>query len=204
MKRRLDPLEMFIISSIVAILVMIAIPAFMKYMRLAKTAEAIDTIDKIYKGAALYYTTPRVSYTGVDLPCQFPTNQGPTPTVATCCQEFGGPDADGDGRCDFDPHLWSEPTWSSLNFRIARDSAYEYYPPGSKREGVADGQHYFVYTFDAAGVLTEAQFTASAFGDLDCDGVQSTFQRMAFGDARYKDDCSVMGSAAFYVAKETE
>ena len=40
-------------------------------------------------------------------------------------------------------------------------------------------EHYFVYSFDASGTLDNAGFTATANADLDCDSVQSTFQRMA-------------------------
>ena len=66
-------------------------------------------------------------------------------------------------------------------------------------------EHYFVYSFDASGVLSEAGFTVTSNADLDRDGVQSTFQRMGFGDPQANNaECSLRGSAAFYVEKETE
>lgn len=181
-------IELMIVVAILAILAVVAVPAFIKYMRRAKTTEAIDEIDKIYKGAALYYTTPHVNSTGTKLDCQFPTNQGLTPVNGTCCSTsgLGGPDANNDDRCDSSPNTWNTDTWSALNFQIS-------------------DEHYFVYGFDASGTLSTAGFTATANGDLDCDTVMSTFQRMAFGDPQAnKAECSLRGSAAFYVEKETE
>ena len=65
--------------------------------------------------------------------------------------------------------------------------------------------HYFKYAVDSDGVLGDAKFTASAYADLDCDGVYSTFQRIGFGDPEAtRAECSVQGSAAFYVEQETE
>ena len=165
----------------------VAIPAFIKYTRRAKTTEAIDGLDKIYKGAAIYYSTPKVDQTGSLLPCQFPADQGVTPVQGTCCAALGGPDNDGDNRCDVNTSLWDTPTWSALYFQMT-------------------DQNRFVYAFDSNGKTgPDAQFTASAYGDLDCDGVMSTFQRMGFGDpSATMGNCSLQGSAAFYVEQETE
>ena len=69
-------IELMIVVAILAILAVVAVPAFIKYMRRAKTTEAIDEIDKIYKGAAVYYTTPKINQAGAKLPCQFPVSQG--------------------------------------------------------------------------------------------------------------------------------
>jgi hypothetical protein len=55
--------------------------------------------------------------------------------------------------------VWSDHTWSALSFQI-------------------NDEHYFVYSFDSSGTLTAANFTATANGDLDCDGTFSTFQRI--------------------------
>lgn len=181
-------IELMIVVAILAILAVVAVPAFIKYMRRAKTTEAIDQMDKIYKGAAVYYTTPKVDKAGSKLPCQFPTNQGVTPVEGSCCSTtgLGGPDANADDRCDSDPDIWTTDTWSAMNFQIT-------------------DEHYFVYSFDASGVLSEAGFTVTSNADLDCDGVQSTFQRMGFGDPQANNaECSLRGSAAFYVEKETE
>ncbi|MGM0576829.1 MAG: type IV pilin protein [Myxococcota bacterium] len=181
-------IELMIVVAILAILAVVAVPAFIKYMRRAKTTEAIDQLDKIYKGAALYYTTPHVNAAGEKLPCQFPQDVAATPTEGTCCSTggLGGNDTNNDDRCDPDPDVWTQDTWSALSFQM-------------------NDEHYFVYAFDASGTLGDAGFTATANGDLDCDAVQSTFQRMGFGDPQANNaECSLHGSAAFYVEKETE
>ena len=66
-------------------------------------------------------------------------------------------------------------------------------------------RHYFAYEFDSSGTLSDARMTATAYGDLDCDGVWSTFQKLAFGDPQAtRSECSIRGAAAFYVENETE
>ena len=182
------PSDVATYMSVTSIGAAVAIPAFIKYVRRAKTTEAIDQMDRIYKAAAIYYTTPHVNSRGEKLPCQFPATQLATPRAGTCCSSNGlsGPDKDGNDRCDPDPSYWNTPTWSALNFQIP-------------------DEHYFVYSFESSGVLADAGFTITANADLDCDGVQSTFQRMGFGDPEANmAECSLRGSAAFYVEKETE
>jgi len=187
-KKGFTLIELMIVVAILAILAVVAVPAFIKYMRRAKTTEAIDELDKIYKGAAVYYTTPKITQAGVKLPCQFPASQGVTPIEGTCCSAQGGPDKDADDRCDGDPTAWNDTNgvWSSLSFQM-------------------NDQHYFVYSFSSQGTLGTARFTASAYADLDCDTIQSTFQRLGFGDpAATNAECALQGSAAFYVENETE
>ena len=164
----------------------VAVPAFIKYMRRAKTVEAIDALDKIYKASAVYFTTPRVeAKTGAKLPCQFPPSQSLTPDVRgkTCC---GGPnDKDGDDRCDVAPERWQTPTWEALGFQM-------------------NEPHYFGYEYESSGVGPKARFTASAYADLDCDGVLSTFQRYGYADEDEDGFCTMKGSSAFYKNQETE
>lgn len=172
---------LFVASGVIAVLAAVAVPAFLKYQRRAKTTEAVDQLDRIYKGAAMYYGTPHVNHLGRKLPCQFPASAKPTPWF-TCCRA-GGND---DGRCGGSPDAWATATWSALDFEIRQP-------------------HYFVYAFDSSGTNGAAAFTATANADLDCDGIQSTFQRMAFADPRSSPaECSMSGNATFYVDKETE
>ena len=181
-------IELMIVVAILAILAVVAVPAFIKYMRRAKTTEAIDELDKVYKGAAFYYTKPYVNSAGVKLPCQFPADQGVTPINASCCSTniSSGADQDLDDRCDANPEIWTTATWAALTFQI-------------------NDQHYFVYEFDASGSLDEAQMTASAYGNLDCDDTVSTFQRIGWGDPQANmAECAMYGSAAFFVDNETE
>lgn len=178
--------ELMVVVAILGILAVIAVPAFVKYMRRAKTTEAIDQLDKIYKGASFYYTAPHVDATGKRIMCQFPAAQGVTPSTS-CCKALGGVDVDEDGRCDSNSAAWNSKTWSALTFQVT-------------------DQVYFVYSWDTNGaVLNTAKGTANAHGDLDCDGTQSTFQRIINGDpqAQY-GECASVGASAFFVDNETE
>ena len=184
-KKGFTLIELMIVVAILGILAVVAVPAFIKYMRRAKTTEAIDQLDKIYKGAAFYYTAPKVAKTGSKLPCQFPSDQGVTPGAATCCSS-GSADVDKDERCDSDPDAWTTVTWAALSFQM-------------------NDQHFFCYAYDQEGTLTNAIMTASAHADLDCDSTQSTFQRLGYGDPQAtRSECAMRGSAAFYVENETE
>jgi hypothetical protein len=184
MRRAMSP----ILATLGNPLSVVGVPAFIKYRRRAKTTEAIDMMDKIYQGAAAYYATPHFDAFGARLPCQFPASYRVTPIEGTCCSTSGwpGPDRDGNDKCDANPSAWESETWSALNFKI-------------------EGEHYFTYSFESSGTLVDAGFTITAHADLDCDGLQSTFQRMGFGDPQANiRECALRGSAAFYVEKETE
>ncbi len=178
-------IELMIVVAIIAILAVVAVPQFTKYMRSAKAAEANEMIDLIKKGSAAYYTTPRTAKdTGVKVYCQFPAKVGTTPTGASCCDIQN--DADNDERCDSKPGNWNSASWSALKFAIT-------------------DQHYFQYSYDSSGTLKDAKYTATANGDLDCDGQMSTFQLVGNGDpAATAAECDQVGSAAIYRDNETE
>ncbi len=76
------------------------------------------------------------------------------------------------GRCDVDaPGAWDQPTWRALDFQPA--------PPGTP--------HCFAFSFDSTLSPARATFRAQAHGDLDGDGVPSTFEvtgQYAEGDPR--------------------
>ena len=149
------------------------------------THEAIDRLDMIYRASAHYYTAPRVAAgTGLKIECQFPVNQPMTPDVrnTACCG--GTKDRDNDNRCDVDTSQWTSPTWSALNFQM-------------------NDQHYYGYTYESSGTDANARFTVSAYGDLDCDGVLSTFQRFGFADSSSNGECA-LGKSTFYKNKELE
>lgn len=169
------------VSSILAV---VAIPAFIKYMRRAKTAEAIDELDKLYKAVAMYVSTPRVDSQGNLIPCDKSIPEAPLTPATTCCQSLGGPDKDGDDRCDPDPGGWQNEAWTALHFEITEP-------------------HYFVYSVAPSDYDGAPGFVITAHGDLDCDGIQSTFQR--FGKITVEDgECSVNSAAALYTENETE
>jgi hypothetical protein len=141
--------------------------------------EMADFLQMIVDGAIAYYEAQPADA------CRFPEMQGITPMELTCCNALGGPDADKDWFCDPDAEIWSQPTWAHLDFMIPRS-------------------HAFVYSFDAAGTGASARFTASAFGDIDCDGTQSTFQRLGFGLGTGATGCDAEAQDGYYIERETE
>jgi hypothetical protein len=65
------------------------------------------------------------------------------------------------GRCEVDgPDAWNHPTWRALDFRPAA--------PGTP--------HCFAFSFDSSLSPSRATFRAQAHGDLDGDGIPSTFE----------------------------
>lgn len=121
--------------------------AFRQYVSAAQTVEAGINLQAITRGATSYYESEHVSAAGQFLPFQFPASVGLTPATIPCGE-----------RAAPNPADWEQPTWQDLYFSL-RDP------------------HYFSYQFDSAGEGADATFTASAFGDLDCDGQLSTFVR---------------------------
>ena len=121
-----------------------------KQARKAKTSEASQMLKRMSDGARAYYMETHVPGT-VDsldfapLDKQFPDSAGPTPPLGECCKE-------GREKCLPNSAGWDEPGWLALNF------------------GVFD-PHYYSYQF----VRNGDEFTAFAFGDLDCDMEYSTF-----------------------------
>ena len=163
----------------------VAVPSFIKYMRRIKTAEANVQLDMLVKSAGVYFSTPQVEpTTGVKRGCEFPKSQPLTPAPVNgkhpCCSPSAH-DADGDERCDGNADLWNTPTWSALNMKLS-------------------SPHYFMYEFESNEKTGQnAQFTARAYADLDCDGVFSTFERVGYG----ANGCA-LGQTTNYVENETE
>jgi hypothetical protein len=65
------------------------------------------------------------------------------------------------GRCEADaPGVWDQPTWAALEFSPA--------PPGTP--------HCYAFGFDSSLSPARSVFRADAHGDLDGDGIVSTFE----------------------------
>ncbi len=75
--------------------------------------------------------------------------------------------------------MWTHPTWTALNFSVDDAHAYSY-----QFEVNPDGQ----------------SFTARALGDLDCDGVYSTFETVVAVDK----DGEFQGTGEIQIANEFE
>jgi prepilin-type N-terminal cleavage/methylation domain-containing protein len=165
--------ELMIVVAIIGILAAIAIPAFSRYVKKARTVEASGHINKLWSGSVAYYETDHASSAGVLQSKQFPTAD--TVLEAACCGQAGD-------KCPGSPTKYDGATWVALNFNIP-------------------DPHNFRPAYASAGTGTSATFTGSAYGDLDCDLILSTFRRFGSISATSGD---VQASGAAFLANEIE
>ena len=169
-------IELMIVVAIIGILAAVAIPAFMKYIRRSKTSEATMNLRKIFDSSVSYYNEEHAGRAGEITPRMFPSTVASTP-------------ADADNACDgansrkITPTsvMFADATWQALNFSV-------------------DDPFYFQYEYTSEGSGVTSQFTASAYGNLDCDAVSSTFERVGTVD----DQNNVNGGAGLFQANELE
>jgi hypothetical protein len=153
----------------------------MEEQRLAmepKLAEAREQLKKMWDGARAYYMDRQSP--GDSLappPAQFPSvSVGPTPPLGDCCAQGG--------QCQPMAQPWEDNAWTALQFAV-------------------DEPHYFSYTYASADPLTE--FTVRANGDLDCDGVYSTFEILGIVNPDHPDfDGGPLGREAIARVRELE
>lgn len=177
-----------------------------KYVSRSKTSEARVQLAKLFDSASAYFNEEHVERGAVQVigaggsiselaPHRCPNDgkaggsSGIVPPLSVDCSKGPG------GRCvpgqgpqtepgHYDASLWSDSdVWNGLNFQ-------------------QDQPHYFHYQFrwnnDPKG-FGACQFTAQAFGDLDGDGVFSTYERAGAADQN-----GVNGAAGLYIDKEVE
>lgn len=131
----------------VGMLAAIAIPSYVKYIAKSKATEARMLLRKMYDGARIYYLDPPADTNGA-VASKFPSpSVGPTPPPGTCCAQGG--------KCAPDAALWDHPTWRKLAFSV-------------------DDSHHYSYEYEVIDETSE--IVVRAYGDLDCDGVLSTFE----------------------------
>jgi len=171
-------IELMIVVAIIGILAAVAIPAFMKYIRRSKTVEATMNVRKLFDSSVSYFEGEHADKGGNTIAKQFPgapaKNPSPGAPETTCCGQTGD-------KCAPNATNFSDPTWSALNFSV-------------------DDPFYFGYQYNSAGTETGANFQAYAFGDLDCDKIDSTYER----SGSVMSDRSVSGGSGLFSKNEIE
>jgi type IV pilus assembly protein PilA len=168
-------IELMIVVAIIGILAAVAIPAFMKYIRRSKTVEASMNIRKLYDSSVAYFETEHADISQKILAKQFPATAPVNPVKGGCCGQPGD-------KCDPSGATalsWKTPSWSSLNFSV-------------------DDPFYFGYQYISKGTETSANFQAYAYGDLDCDSINSTYMR----SGSVLSDRSVSGGSGLFTKNE--
>jgi len=177
-------IELMIVVAIIGILAAVAIPAFMKYIRRSKTAEATMNIRKIFDSSVSYYNEEHASQTGAITSRQFPQGDGPTPTGDGVAHPACGGAGASSVKIAPTATTFSSATWQALNFSV-------------------DDPFYYQYVYQSTGsgsTGTASKFTARARGNLDCDTVMSTFERVGTIDGSN----NVNGGAGLYQVDELE
>ena len=123
-------------------------------VRRSRTSEATSNVASLFRGAVAYYE-PDHHWGGK--PKQFPASVGPTPRLEAVTAARGKRIVEPAGG-------WDDPSWQALSFAMGEP-------------------HHYAYQFISSGIATQSEFTARALGDLDGDGIFSTFERQSSADA---------------------
>ena len=160
--RRFAAVELAVAFAVVGSLLAIAIPTFVREVHASRLVEPVDGLKRLGASAAAYgqaHTADGAS-PGSRALAAFPPSAPMTPAVPPR------------GHCEVDSAgAWDSPTWIALGFRPA--------PAGTP--------HCFAFAFDSVLTPTKSTFRAHAHGDLDGDGLASTFEvtgRYVEGDPR--------------------
>lgn len=184
-----QPKEFNLTRTVILCTLLVAVGASLAYgvpalLHRRHAVEAIDMLGKMARAASVYYVKPRGDAQGERMLCQFPRGEIRTTLARSCCDPAVAL-ADSN-LCDPAKIEWNRTLWNSLRFEIA-------------------DPHAFVYEYKASGVLGEARFEVSAYGDLDCDGVYSTFRFVGVGDPDSRQqDCVLRTTPVFTVINEGE
>jgi type II secretory pathway pseudopilin PulG len=159
--RRFALVELAIAFALFGSLLAIAVPTFVREVHASRLVEPVEGLERLGASAVAYAREHTAAPAdGAQAARAFPPSAPMTPSVPPR------------GRCEVDPQgAWDGPTWSALAFQPV--------PSGSP--------HCFAFAFDSTSSPAKATFRAHAHGDLDGDGIPSTFEvtgRYVEGDPR--------------------
>ncbi len=150
----------------VAVALTIGVP---HVMRLQHGVEAMEWLGRVARGAAIYYVKPRGTEDGQRMACQFPRGVAKVTDAESCCDPRVN--LPGTSLCDPAKLDWNKPIWNALSTSVGEPQP-------------------FIWVYEAAGTFADAKYQISAYADIDCDGVFSTFRMVGQGDPQAKaDDC---------------
>jgi type IV pilus assembly protein PilA len=176
-------IELMIVVAILGILAAIAIPAFVTYVRRAKSAEATDQVKKLFNAASVYYDK---AHTGQGIAASSFEHC----TLDTAVYTDGKTPDDTKQSGDYTTAGWASSDASQvagLGFSLE----YGYY--AYEVESVGDG------TLCGNPVSTPL-YTMRAVGDLDADGIFSTFDLAVGSNAENE----LYHARGFNIVNETE
>lgn len=149
--------EAALIVCVGGVILAVFVPTFLRHVRTSKVAEAAEQLQVLHLAAASYFDTRHESEDGKVAQC-FPAAAGPAPALPSQSPvdvDFANEETPGHA------------TWSALGFAPERPLRYRYtFIPHT--EGCS-----------VRGRSGESVLTLRAEGDLDGDGVLSTFERSA-------------------------
>jgi type II secretory pathway pseudopilin PulG len=168
---------MMVAVSIVGVLTATAIPAFSGMVARSKTSEVSANLNSMFKLASAYYLAERGA-------------QGHgAPVTGYCSVDDGGPLPTTPLPQKQKPTFSSDPSFRALGFSIADFTLFSYGLAVKNGLGLC-----------ANDPNTPDLYTFFAHGDLDGDGVESTFELSAGSDPNNV----LYHSRSFFIAREIE
>lgn len=156
-RQGLTLVEMALLLSMAGIVLAVGIPAFIRGLRTSKTAEAALELERMFAAVAAYYEVPQPTPTGPRLRC-LPESAGPTPEQ---------PSTDPVAVSFQAPEMPGSATWRALGYEPSGPIRFRYSLHAARAGCGSLGAE----ARDKPVVVLRAE------GDLDGDGVLSTFER---------------------------
>ena len=150
----LSLVEAALLLCLIAVVLAVFVPTFMRRVRTNKISEAAELLEEMSRRTNAYYDGSSPS----PAPGCLPPAAGPTPSM---------PSVEPRTVDFFSPEVSGHATWQAIGFQPERPIRFSYsYTPSAQGCGLGDASREITILFRAEG-------------DLDGDGVRSSFERQA-------------------------